>query len=563
VRQRAKKEAQPYAVLSEEVVRDLLLNEPFETVHTLWQDVAAVYGEATLGKLDRFYLLTVLLHREDADHPWLYARCREVEKSPDGHLDLWAREHYKSTIITFAGAIQEILNNPEITIGIFSHNAPTAKKFLQQIKTELETNEQLKALYPDILWANPKTQAPKWSLEGGITVKRKKNPKEQTVEAHGLVDSMPTGSHFGLMIYDDVVVPESVTTPEQILKTTNAWSLSDNLGARDARGLIRKWHIGTRYKFGDTYEAIMEMGVLKPRIYAATADGTVNGTPVYLTAEAWAEKKKTQLPSILAAQMLQNPAAGNEAMFKMEWLRFAEIRPRTLNVYILCDPAQSRKKGSDKTAIVVIGLDAANNKYLLDGYHHKMNLADRWTAIYQLRKHWMRQPGVQQVEVGYERYGLQSDIEHFEIEMKKPGAESFVIKEVAWPSEGPGAKFDRIQRLVPDFMQSKFFLAATVVRKETLASGEVVKHYDVESNAQKQCRARGEAFRILKPIKRKDHEGQLYDLKHDFLVQFRVYPFISHEDLLDAASRIYDMEALPPTIVDEKQLSPNVYSDGV
>lgn len=165
---------------------------------------------------------------------------------------------YKSTHITYGGAIQEIINDPEITIGIFSHTRPIAKAFLRQIKREFEQNERLKALYPEVLWSQPAAESPQWSEDGGIIVRRKGNPKEATIEAWGLVDGQPTSKHFGLRIYDDVVTRESVSTPEQVQKTTEAWELSQNLGSKDGRS----WHIDTRYSFADTYQVLLDRKAL-------------------------------------------------------------------------------------------------------------------------------------------------------------------------------------------------------------------------------------------------------------------------------------------------------------
>ena len=109
-------------------------------------------------------------------------------------MDLWAREHYKSTIITFGKTIQDILashgDDPldewqdfyEPTFGIFSHTRPIAKGFLNQIKVEFEGNTLLQSVFPDILYSDPKGQSPKWSEDSGLVVKRKSNPKESTIE---------------------------------------------------------------------------------------------------------------------------------------------------------------------------------------------------------------------------------------------------------------------------------------------------------------------------------------------------------------------------------------------
>lgn len=517
---------------------------PLKELILFWDGLEKLHGiEAVrqLCRVDRYYLLVRAMNRADALHPWLLARCREVERSPDNMLDLWAREHYKSTIITFTGAIQEILKDPEITISIFSHTKGIARKFFRQIKYELESNETLKLAFPDVLYQTPQKESPRWAEETGLVVKRKSNPKEATLEAWGLVDGQPTSAHFKLRIYDDVVAPESVTTPDQINKTTAAWELSDNLGTVDGR----KWHVGTRYHFGDTYNAIMERGALTPRLHAATDNGQPDGNPVLMTQEQWDAKKVIQGPATIACQMLQNPIAGQQAMFDVTDLQEYEIRPQTLNVYILVDPARSMKKGSANSAISVIGIDSARNKYLLDGINHRLDLKGRWEAVRDMRNLWINKRGVQGVWVGYEAFGAQADLDYF-AERMEVEKESFPIEELKWPRDGEGSKDDRVQRLGPDLRSHKIFIP---IDSKTL------------TKQQEMCKNSGQEFRIAKPIRKKDSDGNIYDLSKMLKEQIMFYPFAPLKDLIDATSRIYDMNPRPPVIIDDTELEPEATVD--
>lgn len=496
-------------------------------------------GIRTLAKHDRFYLLVKVCGRADLLHPWLYARCREVEANPDGYLDLWARYHYKSTIITFAGVLQEIINDPEVTIGIFSHTKGIAQGFLMQIMRELE-KPALKTLFPDIFWETPERQAPSWSLQSGLIVKRVTNPKESTVEAHGLVDSQPVGKHFRLMVYDDVVTKDSVATPDQVEKTTESWEHSDNLSTIGGR----KWHIGTRYSFADTYDAIIRKGVVKTRFYPATHNGTIAGRPVFFSEDEWRSKVMSQSDSVLSCQMLQNPLGGKQGFFDLDKhpLPIYEIRPGTLNVYITCDPARSKKKGSANSAYSVIGVDAAMNKYLLDGLNHKMDLAERWDALKMLYTKWTTAPGVQSVKVGYESSGALADLDYFRERMTKD-KRTFDIVELAWPRDGDGSKDDRVQRLVPDIKGARLYLPYPTDPKAF-------------TSVQRALAGTGQNHRIAQKIRARNEDGVIYDLCEHLLEQIRYYPFGPLKDLIDAVSRIYDMEITPPYIVPTESLEP-------
>lgn len=464
-----------------------------------------------LGETDLFFLLINILNRKDICREWLFERCREVQRDPDDHLDLWAREHYKSTIITFGLTILDIINDPDTTIGIFSFSKGIARDFLKQIKTELEMNKDLPMLWPDIFYDEPAKQSPRWSIDGGIRVKRKSTQKEETVEGHGLVDGMPTGRHFRKMIFDDIVTLDGVNTPEQIHKTTTAFQMSDNLGSE---GGVKRY-IGTRYHLFDTYSVMIEAGIAVPRIRAATKDGTMYGEPVLLSQETLDKKRQTQGLYVFSSQQLLNPVADAAMGFRLPWIVKGDTdyngAMTSLWRYIIVDPAGGKqRKNNDYTTFWVLGRGADGLDRVLDIRRDRMSLTARTDMLFELHKLW--KPGL----VAYEEYGMQADIEHIKFRQKQLLYE-FDITALG----GSMNKNLRILRLVPEF-----------------------------ENGYKSVQDGGDGVaksRIILPTSClvKDHTGQVRDLVKDFLEQeYVAFPVLKHDDMLDGLSRKIDLEQM-------------------
>lgn len=455
-----------------------------------------------LARTDLYFLLRYLLNRPDVEHPWLVARIREVQREPDGRLDLWARGHYKSTVITYAKTIQDILashgDEPlpewgglEPTFGIFSHTRPIAKAFLRQIKREFEGNEELKALFPDVLYQKPERDSPSWSEDNGITVRRKSNPKEATVEAWGLVDGQPTSKHFNVLLYDDAVTRESVTTPEMQKKTLEAWELSLNLGDRNPRTRL----IGTRYHHADMYRTIMDRGAAVPRLHPATVDGQLNGRPVFLTKEEYEKKLKEMGPYTASAQLLQNPTVDSAQTIRREWLRHYHRMEnwQTMSRALLVDPANEKSKKSDYTAMAVIGKALDRKLYLLDAVRDRMNLNERVLMAMHLHSKWRPH------RTGWEKYGKDSDIQALQNEMERQNYRFDVVE-----LGGSLSKTDRINRLIPDFANGDLWLPSELWRTGT--------------------------------------DGKTIDIVQALIEQeILPWPMPLHDDLLDAIARIKDI----------------------
>ena len=371
-------------------------------------------------------------------------------------------------------------------------------------------------------------------------------------------------------------------SPEMVEKTTNAWDLSQNLGT--VGGKVR--YIGTTIQFDGYLRVDHRARAAKPRIYPATHNGRMDGTPVFFSDEEWEKRLKNSSRSIIASQMLQNPLADAAATFRAEWLRTYETRPRTMNCYIMADPSRGRYSHSDSTAIAVVGVAAGGAKYLLDGMCHQMTLSQRWIALRTLYRRWSEAKGVNHISVGYERFGSQSDDEYFTEQMeldarrKVPNAH-FSIQELSWPREGGNSKRERVERLEPDFRNSRFFLPAPILHDGKPSTWSPISDPDDKlfgtiayndagglSRAQMDAIQGGSADLVAKAIIVRDQalagpRGGRYDLTGIFLSQYLSFPFGQHDDLIDACQRIYDMDPMPPIAPSQRHERVEVYTDGV
>jgi hypothetical protein len=217
-----------------------------------------------------------------------------------------------------------------------------------------------------------------------------------------------------------------------------------------------------------------------------------------------------------------------------------------------------------------------------------MGLSERWACLRDLQKKWEGMHGVQVVEVGWERYGLQADLEYFQERMRLENI-GFEIKELNWTrNRGQESKAHRVGRLEPDFRNASFFVPAQVwhprspippkfeaaIREGRLQppQDKTTALWSVTPNGEIAYRLRcaphpdelqvsrdGELWRLLKPLRRKDEDGNIYDLTRVFFEEYSFFPFSPRDDLIDAMSRLYDMEPVAATEIET--VEPESYPD--
>lgn len=375
-------------------------------------------------------------------------------------LILLPRGTFKSSVVTVGYPLYRIANDivehKDVKTKALIGNAiqPLAIKFLSQIKSHLQRNDNFIELYGD------RSVNPLVWREDAIDIRHKESyrEKEYTLEAWGLEGSR-TGSHYNLIIGDDLVSETNIGTKEQIDKTIEAFK--DLIPLLDPGGELIL--IGTTWHEGDLYGYIQEQenGLLDEfvvMIEPAYTGEWGKGELLFPTVLSWDEldsKKRNMGPSKFSAQYMLNPVPADTATFKYKFNYYepTDIRGMTLNTFVLIDPAFSESQDADYSVMICVSITADWRIYIRDIFMERVSPSGLLNEMFLWDKKW------KPICFGLETTAFQRTLQHFaEAEMRKRG--HFVpIKHLTHAgARGEHVhKYQRIVRLEPYYAQNMVY----------------------------------------------------------------------------------------------------------
>lgn len=135
---------------------------------------------------------------------------------------LWPRGYGKTTFFTIADSIRQALRHPGICQAIGHAQLDDACKILLAIRAEFEQKSLLQQIAPDICYTSP-NDYPLWNRDA-FTLRRKHYNKTPSFVAVS-PEAMPTGMHFHIWDWDDLVTFENSRTALQRDRCRDAMQL--------------------------------------------------------------------------------------------------------------------------------------------------------------------------------------------------------------------------------------------------------------------------------------------------------------------------------------------------
>jgi hypothetical protein len=352
--------------------------------------------------------------------------CRWMtrEEGKQQQLILLPRDHQKSRMVAFRVAWW-LTKHPDHRVLYISATANLAEKQLKFMK-DIFTSKIYMRYWPEMVNLE-EAKRERWTnneISLDHPLRKSEGVRDPSIFTAGLTTSI-TGLHCDVTVLDDVVVPENAYTREGREKVKSQYSLLASIQGADAQ----EWVVGTRYHPKDLYNDLLGM---QEEIY--DKDGEVTDyEPIYEKFErqvedigdgtgefCWPRQQRADGKwfgfdrQILArkrgkyldrtqfyAQYYNNPNNPEGSGIAVDKFQYYDrkfltrtngswyYRDKKLNVFAAIDFAYSLTKRADSTALVVVGIDASSNYYVLDIERFKTEkIREYYEAILRMHVKW-------------------------------------------------------------------------------------------------------------------------------------------------------------------------------
>jgi phage terminase large subunit-like protein len=371
------------------------------------------------------------------------------------------RGSLKTTFCTISYAVWRALRDPEISIAIVSNTQKNAENMVSQIRDCFLKRPLMQALFPEVY---PDTTN-HWSKEK-VTLNRKGVWNEATFEAVGLGTSM-VSRHYNVIIEDDTVAPrtddltaeEYVPSQEDIDK---AIGFHRSLSTYFRSPKNSEIHVrGTRWGEYDLIGTLRDKETgdkdFRWLVFSALDE---NNEPVYperFSKEELGKIRRRAGEWFFHSQYLNDPLPSAMCPFSKH-IRYYDVLPKHLNVFIGVDPAISQSASSDFSVILALGIDSTGKRYVLEYQRGKYGLTALVDVIFEMAGRYRIMEGVDFQGIAIESVGYQEAISQYMNEkmIHEEGTPQFYVEPVN-PTTNVRKEM-RLRSLEPYFQRSFVFI---------------------------------------------------------------------------------------------------------
>lgn len=376
-------------------------------------------------------------------------------------LILMPRGSFKTSIVQ-AYVAWRVLRDRNTRALFVSSELDLAKQNLGVIRSVMENKEsKFQDYFGDLVARDDKGRPKKWNedeieLTGKDPLRKEPNVKLASLEVPR------TGGHYDLVVLDDLVNHDNVSTPERCARTLAMYR--QTLSVLEPNGVMVV--VGTRYLYDDLYGFMLgnnETGeVHADRVIVRSAyneDGSLF-FPERLTKRFLDDQRKKQGPYIFSCQYENNPVNAETAVFLQEDFRYigkhAEV-PKVATRFLLVDPSRGATETSDFSALVSVAVDETGRFFVEMAEQRRLLPSQLADWIFDLHK------ALKFDRIGVELVGMQMIYDLLQDRISR-GAGFIPVVPVRTATNV--SKHMRIRRIEPYFKAHRIYLMPGLVDLE-------------------------------------------------------------------------------------------------